>query len=116
MSTHEDAAMGCFSLHDMQQIQRELQAKYQDKWGGLSPKVGRNQLLWMMIEAGEVADIIKKRGDDAIMQDDETREHFVEELCDVLMYLNDVMLCYGISPEEMEQVYRAKHARNMKRW
>ena len=44
------------------------------------------------------------------------REHFVEELCDVLMYLNDVMLCYGISPEEMEQVYRAKHARNMKRW
>lgn len=104
------------TIDDMHRIQRELQAKYQEKWGGLSPACGRNQLLWMMIEAGEMADIIKKRGDDAIVQDDETRTHFIEEICDVLMYLNDVMLCYDITPEELEQIYRAKHARNMTRW
>ena len=116
MSTHEDAAMGCFSLHDMQQIQRELQAKYQDKWGGLSPKVGRNQLLWMMIEAGEVADIIKKKGDQAIMDDPEIRAHFIEEMADVLMYFHDLMLCYNITPEDMANTYREKFERNMKRW
>ena len=32
------------------------------------------------------------------------------------MYLNDVMLCYGITPEELAATYRAKHQRNMTRW
>lgn len=59
--------MASLNLEAMQQIQKELQAKYLEKWGGLSPKIGRDKLLWMMIEAGEVADIIKKKGDDAIL-------------------------------------------------
>ena len=88
--------MASLNLEDMQQIQKELQAKYLEKWGGLSPKIGRDKLLWMMIEAGEVADIIKKKGDDAI--------------------LNDVLLCYGITPNEVENVYLEKHKRNMSRW
>lgn len=92
--------MASLNLEDMQQIQKELQAKYLEKWGGLSPKIGRDKLLWMMIEAGEVADIIKKKG----------------EVCDVLMYLNDVLLCYGITPNEVENVYLEKHKRNMSRW
>ena len=108
--------MASLNLEDMQQIQKELQAKYLEKWGGLSPKIGRDKLLWMMIEAGEVADIIKKKGDDAILNDPETRHHFTEEVCDVLMYLNDVLLCYGITPNEVENVYLEKHKRNMSRW
>lgn len=108
--------MASLDLEDMQQIQKELQAKYLEKWGGLSPKIGRDKLLWMMIEAGEVADIIKKKGDDAILNDPETRHHFTEEVCDVLMYLNDVLLCYGITPNEVENVYLEKHKRNMSRW
>ena len=82
--------MASLNLEDMQQIQKELQAKYLEKWGGLSPKIGRDKLLWMMIEAGEVADIIKKKGDDAILNDPETRHHFTEEA--MLAYLNDVLL------------------------
>ena len=108
--------MSKFGFHDMQAIQRELQEKYKDKWGSLTPEVARNQLLWMMIEAGEMADIIKKDGDGAIMNDADVRRHFIEETCDVLMYLNDVLLCYGITPEEVEAVYLEKHERNMKRW
>lgn len=46
----------------------------------------------------------------------EVREHFIEELCDVMMYFNDVMLCYGIAPEELERVYLEKHRRNLERW
>jgi len=108
--------MNDFGLNEMQEIQKQLQDKYKDKWGGLSPDIGRNQLLWMMIEVGEVADIIKKKGDSNIMNDEETRNHFVEELCDVLMYFNDVMLCYSISPEELKKVYLQKHHKNIKRW
>lgn len=105
-----------FGLNEMQAIQKELQEKYKDKWRPLSPEKGRDQLLWMMIEAGEIADIIKKRGDRAIMEDAEVRHDFVEEICDVFMYLNDVMLCYGVTPEELTQIYKAKHQLNMSRW
>lgn len=69
-----------------------------------------------MIEAGEVADIIKKKGDAKIMEDDEVRNHFIEEMCDVMMYFNDVMLCYDIKPKELIDIYRKKHNTNMKRW
>ena len=105
-----------FGFEEMQCIQRELQERYKHKWEPVCPETGRNKLLWMMIEAGEVADIIKKEGDAAITDDPETRRHFVEELCDVMMYFNDVMLCYGISVEELKKVYLEKHERNMKRW
>ena len=108
--------MASLNLEDMQQIQKELQAKYLEKWGGLSPKIGRDKLLWMMIEAGEVADIIKKNFFFYCLFDHVYIHHFTEEVCDVLMYLNDVLLCYGITPNEVENVYLEKHKRNMSRW
>lgn len=108
--------MANFGFDDMQAIQKELQEKYLDKWGGLYPEKAVRMLLWMMIEAGEAADVIKKQGDGPIMEDPDTRRHFIEEMCDVMMYFNDVLLCYGITPEELEKVYREKHERNMGRW
>lgn len=108
--------MSEFGFDKMREIQEELQAHYFDKWGGLSPEKGRSSLLWAMIEAGEMADIIKKQGDDAIMNDEEARHHFIEEFCDTMMYLNDVLLCYSITPEDVERVYLEKHNRNMSRW
>lgn len=108
--------MAALSFSDMQEIQKELQERYRDRWTKLTPQVGRDSLLWMMGEAGEVAEIIKKNGDAAIMEHAETRHHFIEELCDVLMYLNDVLLCYDITPEEISRIYIEKHKRNMQRW
>lgn len=105
-----------FDFAAMQRIQQELQAKHFDKWGGLSPEKARTQLLWMMIEAGEMADVIKKQGDEAILRDESARRRFIEEACDTLMYFNDVMLCYGVTPEEIETVYQEKHRRNLGRW
>ena len=35
-------------------------------WGGLYPEKGKDQLLWMIGEIGEVIDIIKKNGGDNI--------------------------------------------------
>ncbi|MSU03442.1 nucleotide pyrophosphohydrolase [Tissierella pigra] len=108
--------MSGFNFEKMQEIQKELQEKYKDKWDPLSPDRGRDKLLWMIIEAGEIADVIKKRGDKMIMDDIDVRNNFIEEMCDTLMYLNDVMLCYDISPQELEQIYLQKHQANMERW
>lgn len=68
--------MNDFGFEEMQQAQKSLHAKYEEKWGPLSPQVGRDHLLWMIAEAGEVADVIKKRGDARIMEDEATRAHF----------------------------------------
>ena len=108
--------MDDLNFAQMQAIQRELQEKYKDKWAPLTPALARQMLLWMLIEAGEAADIIKKQGDDAIMRDAPTRNKFIEELCDVMMYFNHVMLCYDITPEQLSEVYLEKHRRNLGRW
>ena len=41
--------MSQFDLNKMQEIQKELQEKYFEKWGGLAPEKGKGKLLWMMI-------------------------------------------------------------------
>ena len=90
--------MAHLGLDEMQAIQKQLQEKYKDLWGGLSPCKGRDQLLWMMIEAGEAADISRSRATRRFWRIRETRQHFIEEMCDVLMYFNDVLLCYSVTP------------------
>ena len=100
----------------MQAIQRELQEKYKDQWEPICPERGVNKLMWMIGEVGEAAQILKRKGHWNIMNTPEVRHNFIEEMCDVMMYLNDVFLCYGVTPEEVETIYRAKHERNMKRW
>jgi len=70
----------------------------------------------MLIEVGEAADIIKKMGDSQIVNNETVRNHFIEEMCDVLMYFNDVLLCYSITPDELKQAYMEKHRKNMERW
>ena len=37
-------------------------------------------------------------------------------MADVLMYYNDILLCYDISEEELKQAYVGKFESNMKRW
>lgn len=70
----------------------------------------------MIGEIGEVVDIVKKHGGEAASRDEALRAHLVEELADVLMYYTDVLLCYGVSPEELKRAYIGKFETNMKRW
>lgn len=108
--------MNDLNFESMQAMQKKLQEKYFEKWGGLPPEKAREKLLWMMAEAGEVADVIKKNGDAKILQDTGVRHRFIEEMCDVLMYFNDVLLCYGVGPDEIGETYLEKFKRNMERW
>lgn len=103
-------------ISEMQDMQKQLQERYRDNWGGLYPEKAKEQLLWTMIELGEAADILKKSGCDAVMRDKAARDHFVEEMCDVLMYFHDVLLCCDIGYRELGEKYVEKFRRNMKRW
>lgn len=105
-----------FTLNEMLQMQRELQNKYKDKWEPICPDTGKNKLLWMIGEVGEVIDIVKKEGGLKASQDKEIRKRLVEELADVLMYYNDVLLCYGITSDELKSIYTDKFKKNMGRW
>ena len=104
--------MGEFTINEMKEMQKTLQEKYKEQWEGISPEVGQNKLLWMIGEVGEVIDIVKKYGGLKASQ----KKDLIEELADVLMYYNDVLLCYDISSEELKSVYIEKFKRNMKRW
>jgi NTP pyrophosphatase (non-canonical NTP hydrolase) len=96
-------------------MQRQLQDKHKDKWTALTPHTGRDSMLWLVEELGEAIAIIKKKGDDQIMNNPATREHYIEELCDVLMFFTDTLLCYDISADELATAYSRKHQTNMGR-
>ena len=108
--------MDDFGINEMLEMQRTLQEQYKDKWKPVNPERGKEQLLWMIGEIGEVIDIIKKHGGEAASRDKELRAHLVEEMADVLMYYNDVLLCYGITAEELKRSYVSKFEKNRKRW
>lgn len=66
--------------------------------------------MWLIGEIGEVIDVVKKNGDIRSAEDIAVRNDLVGELSDVLMYFNDVLLCYGITSFHISKLYR-----NMKR-
>lgn len=105
-----------FTINEMLAMQKELQEKYKDKWEAITPEAGKHKLLWMIGEVGEVIDIVKKNGDKKATEDSNIRKALVEEMADVLMYYNDIMLCYGITAEELKSTYVEKFDTNMKRW
>ena len=108
--------MDDFGINEMLEMQRQLHEKFDDQWEPINVEYGKNQILWMIGETGEVIDIIKKHGSQKMVQDEELRNHLIEELADVLMHYNDVLMCYGISAEELKQAYVSKFERNMYRW
>lgn len=108
--------MADFSMEEMRNMQQALQNRYKDKWEPIGPETGKNKLLWMIGEIGEVIDIVKKHSGTSAGTDPDLRKDLIEELADVLMYYNDVLLCYGITPDELGQSYREKFQKNMNRW
>ena len=95
--------MADFSINEMQEMQKALQDKYKDQWEPICPEIGQNKLLWMIGEIGEVIDIVKKHGGGKASSNEGLRKDLIEEMADVLMYYNDVLLCYGITADELKQ-------------
>lgn len=105
-----------FTVNEMLGMQKRLQETYKDIWEPICTETGKNKMLWMIGEISEAADIVKKNGDRAAAETPELRTCLVEELADALMYFNDVLLCYGISSEELKAAYTEKFRRNLDRW
>ena len=108
--------MGDFTINEMQEMQKKLQNKYKDKWEPICLETGKNKLLWMIGEIGEVIDVIKKNDENDLLTNENIRKKLIEEMADVLMYYNDIMLCYNISAEELKTIYSEKFNKNMNRW
>ena len=107
--------MNDIRISDMMQMQQTLYAAHKDKWSARSPQNAREFMLFLMEEFGEAVAIYKKKGNDAIMDDAAVRGHFCEEMADVLMYFTEILLCYGITPDEFSSAYIEKHCKNMGR-
>ena len=103
------------TMGEMMQMQRDLYAKHEGEWSPMEPEFGKDSILYMMEEVGEVIAIVKKKGGQQILSDEEVRQAFLEEMADVLMYYNDVLLRYHVTAEEIADAYRRKHAHNMGR-
>lgn len=103
------------SIEEMLKMSHDLFDENKDRWHPMEPEHGRSFILYMIEEIGEVISIIKKKGEEQIMDDNVTRERFVEEMCDVMMYYSDVLNRFGITPEEYTKIYRLKFEKNMKR-
>ena len=108
--------MSDFTMSEMLAMQKALQEQYKGRWEPICPDTGKNKLLWMIGEVGEVIDIIKQNGEQKAVKEPELRHALVEEMADVLMYYGDVLLCYGITPEELKAAYVRKFERNLTRW
>lgn len=103
------------SVSQMLQMQRSLYTLHQGQWCPLEPEYGKDFLLYIIEEIGEVIAILKKKGHTAITEDPMVRQAFLEEMADVLMYYNDILLRYHVTPEEIARAYIQKHEKNMGR-
>lgn len=103
------------TLSEMKKMQDELYELNKDKWSDRTSEDGKNHLLYMVEEMGECISIIKKKGIEAIMQPGHIRERFVEEISDVLMYYNEVLIRFGITPKELSEAYIKKYETNLHR-
>ena len=104
-----------FSISDLMQMQKALHQLHEEEWSPLEPEYGKNTILYLVEEIGEVIAILKKKGDRAVTDDPTVRSAFLEEMADVMMYYTDTLLRYHITAEEISEAYAAKHEKNMGR-
>lgn len=102
-------------ISEMLKFSKTLWEKNKDNWSPMEPKYGKSFILYMIEEIGEVISIIKKKGENEIMDNNEVRERFIEEMGDVLMYYMDVLNRFNITSEEFSKIYLNKYISNMDR-
>jgi len=107
--------MSDLKISDMIKMSHDLYDLNKDSWSPMTPEYGKDFILYMIEEIGEVISVVKKKSIDEIMMKGPVRAHMVEELSDVLMYFVDTLNRYDISAEEFSNAYKGKYESNMKR-
>lgn len=103
------------SISQMMQMQKDLFSLHQDTWPSMEPEYGKDYILFMVEEIGEVISVLKKKGSTAVMEDPIIRDVFLSEMADVLMYYHDILLRFHVTPEEIAQAFTKKHLSNKNR-
>lgn len=103
------------TISKMLELSYSLWEKHKETWSPMKSEYGKTFILYMIEEIGEAIAIIKKKGEEKIMDDPEVRARFIEELGDVLMYYMDVLNRFDISAEEFTNAYIKKFQNNMSR-
>lgn len=103
------------SISQMMKMQQALFEPHKDKWSPMEPEYGKDFILYMVEEIGEVIAIVKKKGSAAIMEDDTVRKAFLAEMADILMYYHDILLRFHVTPEEISEAFARKHDYDMGR-
>lgn len=103
------------SISEMQKMQLDLYEQNKEKWGEMKPNDAKSHMLYMIEEIGECISIIKKKGIASIMENQNVRSRFLEEITDVQNYYIEILNRLKITPEEYSNAYIEKHNINMKR-
>ena len=103
------------SISEMQKMQLDLYEQNKEKWGEMKPNDAKSHILYMIEEIGECISIIKKKGIASIMENQDVRSRFLEEITDVQNYYIEILNRLKITPEEYSNAYIEKHNINMKR-
>ena len=103
------------TLRDLFDMQAKLYEKNKERWQDMDVTHAKDHLLYMIEELGEAIAILKKQKEKAIMHDAVTREAFVTEMSDVLMYYVEALRRFQVTPEELGTAYIQKFQKNMSR-
>lgn len=106
------------TIQEMLDLQNRLYDKCGEKhrWLTYTPDNAQLHWLYMLGEAGEVIDVLRKNSYESLLPPSPLRDHLVEEMADTLMFFVDTMACMNVTADELAQAYREKHERNIKRW
>lgn len=107
--------MNNLTIKELMDMSYALYDQNKDSWSPMEPEYGKDFILYMIEEVGEVISVIKKKSVDEIMTQGPVREHMIEEFADVMMYLIDSLNRYHISSEEFSKAYIKKFTSNLKR-
>ena len=102
-------------ISELKEMQLKLYELNKDKWNDMEPKYAKDHILYMVEEIGECISIIKKKKINSVMNDENIRNRFIEELGDVLMYYVEVLNRLDISAEEFTNIYLKKYNTNLNR-
>ncbi|WDV46879.1 MazG nucleotide pyrophosphohydrolase domain-containing protein [Clostridiaceae bacterium M8S5] len=101
------------NIEEMLNLSKLLWESNKERWSPMEPEYSKDFLLYMVEELGEVIAIIKKKGINSIMENEEIRERFIEEMGDVMMYYMDVLNRFKVTSEEFTKVYKDKYDKNL---
>ena len=88
--------MTSFTLEEILEMQRALQERYKHKWEPICPENGKNKMLWMIGEIGEVAEVLNKRAGRKFSEGEDLQTQLGTELADMLHYIVAIAAINGI--------------------